>query len=284
MAKKSNSLFLLKTADKFKKYRADDVIFRQGDEGHDMFVIKSGVVELRTDDLVIGTFETGDIFGEMSLVDQDKRSATATALTDCELVSIDNARFQSMILEAPNFAVEVMQIMSERLRHMNHETGFMYRRAESTRLQAMTDPLTGVGNRRAWDERLAAEESRCRRFGHSACIVSIDLDGLKQLNDSKGHARGDDLIRDAAHALVECCRDTDFVARLGGDEFGILAVECHLEAGRRLAEGIEERFKHKGIEASIGTAMRDEGGDLRLAWEQADKAMYEIKRARKDKK
>ena len=113
-------------------------------------------------------------------------------------------------------------------------------------------------------------------------MVSIDLDGLKGLNDSAGHAKGDVLIKAAAAALMQSCRDTDFVARLGGDEFGILAVECHLEAGNRLARGIEELFKQRGIEASIGTAMRQPESDLKHAWEEADKAMYVVKRGRKE--
>ncbi len=281
MAHTSNSLGLLRTTDTCLVFKARDVIFRQGDEGQHMFVIKSGVVELKTDDLIIGAFQTGEILGEMTLVDQAPRSATATALTDCELVSIDSARFQTMIVETPGFALEVMQVMAERLRHMNRETNFIYKRAVFTQMQAMTDPLTGVGNRRAWDERMVTEESRCRRFGQSACIISIDLDGLKALNDTAGHAQGDALIKDTADELSRACRGTDFVARLGGDEFGILAVECHADIEKRLLKAIEERLKKRGIGASIGTAMRDPARDLHHAWEEADRAMYVAKRARK---
>ena len=281
MTQKFNSLALLRTTDICLAFKAKDLIFRQGDEGQQMFMIKSGVVELKSDDLIIGAFQSGEIIGEMALVDHAPRSATAVALTDCELIPIDNARFQSMVVETPGFAVEVMQVMAERLRHMNREVNYLYKRAVFTQLQAMTDALTGIGNRRAWDERMVAEESRCRRHGHSACVVAIDLNGLKVLNDTAGHARGDALLKDTADELRQACRESDFVARLGGDEFGILAVECQMDTGKRLTQAIDERLKKRGIDAAIGTAMRNPARDLYHAWEEADQTMYAVKRARK---
>ncbi|MEI6233130.1 MAG: GGDEF domain-containing protein [Planctomycetota bacterium] len=282
MVKKSNSIKLLKSSDTFVAFKAGDIIFSEGDEGATMYVIKSGSVELRTGFVIIGIFVTGDLIGEMSLVDQERRSATATAVTDCELVSVDYPRFQTMILEEPDFAIEVMQTMSARLRHMNHETNIFHKRIESTQIQAMTDPLTGANNRRAWDTRLAAEENRCRLLGRTACVVSIDLDGLKFLNDSAGHMKGDELIKKTAQALFEACRDSDVVARLGGDEFGVLAPDCPLESGQHLVKRIEESLAKYDVSASIGLACRNPLLNLNHTWESADQLMYEVKRSRKE--
>ena len=269
---------LLKNSDACSSFKAGDVIFRQGDEGRVMYIIQSGVVELRVGDLVIGAFATDDIFGEMAIVDLEARSATATAVTDCQLVAIDNKRFQDVIRDVPDFATDVMRVMAERLRNMNQATNVLRRRVESHRLQALTDALTGLGNRRLWDERMLTEESRCRRLGYSACVLSIDLDGLKKMNDTEGHAKGDLLIKGTADALLQVCRSTDVVARLGGDEFGVIALECHIEAGRLLVQSIEELFKTRGISASIGLAVREKDGSLQQASEKADQAMYAIKR------
>ncbi|HYT26373.1 MAG TPA: GGDEF domain-containing protein, partial [Actinomycetota bacterium] len=110
------------------------------------------------------------------------------------------------------------------------------RRVERAELEALTDPLTGVGNRRAWDHVFDAEEARCRRYGSPASLVSVDLDGLKRVNDGRGHVAGDALLRRAAQVILATKRASDVVARLGGDEFGVLAVECDEAAAAALAE------------------------------------------------
>jgi len=74
-------------------------------------------------------------------------------------------------------------------------------------------------NRRAWEKSLAAEEARARRYGSPTCVLVIDIDELKQINDSLDHAQGDVLLRDAAKSLKTAVRQNDVVARIGGDEF-----------------------------------------------------------------
>ena len=105
-----------------------------------------------------------------------------------------------------------------------------FRRAERASAEAMTDGLTGLYNRRGWDQLVAAEDKRCQRYGHPASVLSIDLDNLKSINDNQGHAEGDCLLRSAAEVLKTVTRDADIVARLGGDEFSVLAVECDPQA------------------------------------------------------
>ncbi len=93
---------------------------------------------------------------------------------------------------------------------------------ESTHLLAHTDSMTGLLNRRAWDELCATEQIRHHRFGDHLSIIVVDLDGLKQINDSRGHAAGDALIQKAAAAITRAVRTVDLVARTGGDEFAVL--------------------------------------------------------------
>ena len=154
----------------------------------------------------------------------------------------------------------------------------LQRRFELAELDALTDPLTGVGNRRAWDRLLDAEEARCRRYGSVASLVAIDLDELKRVNDSQGHAAGDRLLRRTAQVIDACRRAADVVARLGGDEFGVLAVECDESAAKVLADRLRGALEAAGIRASVGHATRQPSGTLATAWSAADAEMYAEKR------
>jgi diguanylate cyclase (GGDEF)-like protein len=154
----------------------------------------------------------------------------------------------------------------------------LQRRFELAELDALTDPLTGVGNRRAWDRLLDAEEARCRRYGSVASLVAIDLDELKRVNDSQGHAAGDRLLRRTAQVIDACRRAADVVARLGGDEFGVLAVECDESAAKVLADRLRGALEAAGIRASVGHATRQPSGTLASAWSAADAEMYAEKR------
>jgi diguanylate cyclase len=154
----------------------------------------------------------------------------------------------------------------------------LQRRFELAELDALTDPLTGVGNRRAWDRLLEAEEARCRRYGSVASLVAIDLDELKRVNDAQGHAAGDRLLRRTAQVIDSCRRAADVVARLGGDEFGVLAVECDEPAAKVLADRLRGALEAAGIRASVGRATRRPSGTLADAWSAADTEMYAEKR------
>ena len=153
-------------------------------------------------------------------------------------------------------------------------------RFERAELDSLTDPLTGVGNRRAWDRLLDAEEARCRRYGSPASLVSIDLDELKLVNDADGHVAGDRLLCRAAEVIGSTKRAADVVARLGGDEFGVLAVECDEDAAAVLAERIRHALEAAGVRASVGHATRRASAGLSEAWVEADSRMYARKRGR----
>jgi diguanylate cyclase len=154
----------------------------------------------------------------------------------------------------------------------------LQRRFQLAELDALTDPLTGVGNRRAWDRLLDAEEARCRRYGSVASLVAVDLDELKRVNDRQGHAAGDRLLRRTAQVIDSTRRAADVVARLGGDEFGVLAVECDEPAAKVLADRLRGALEAAGIRASVGHATRQPTGTLAEAWSAADADMYARKR------
>jgi diguanylate cyclase len=151
------------------------------------------------------------------------------------------------------------------------------RTAERLEVEAQTDSMTGLVNRRAWDLLLAREEERCRRYGHSAAVLIVDLDGLKRINDTLGHEAGDELIVRAAAALRAGGRDADVIARLGGDEFAILAVECDGTGAEIIARRVRLGLGQAKVRASVGLAVRGQAG-LSEAVLRADRLMYEEKR------
>lgn len=152
------------------------------------------------------------------------------------------------------------------------------RRAERAETEAAHDPLTQLYNRRGWDYLIEREESRCRRYGHPACVVYVDLDDMKQVNDTQGHAAGDLYLQRAAAVLLESVRSSDVVARLGGDEFAILGAESDAAACATLIAHVRKKLHEAGIAASLGGSTRTAGRNLEQACRDADAAMYRAKK------
>jgi diguanylate cyclase (GGDEF)-like protein len=155
------------------------------------------------------------------------------------------------------------------------------RELEQARREADVDPLTGLLNRRGWDRYLEVEEERFRRFGDPACVVVIDLDRLKVVNDTQGHAAGDLHIRRAADVLARTVRGSDVLARLGGDEFGIVAPGMTPEQAGKLVARADRALRSSGVAGSFGYAPYSVVTGFPGAVQAADSAMYEQKRARR---
>jgi diguanylate cyclase (GGDEF)-like protein len=150
---------------------------------------------------------------------------------------------------------------------------------------SLTDPLTGVGNRRRLEQALAMEVSRADRSGGSLCAFMADLDHFKRVNDTHGHEAGDKVLASFGDVLRRRTRATDIVARFGGEEFVVLMPTTSLEVATAIAERIREVVAALRIEplpepitASFGVAERAAGepGDGLLR--RADVALYEAKR------
>ena len=154
------------------------------------------------------------------------------------------------------------------------------KRAQLAEEEALLDPLTGVANRRAWDQAIEAEERRRRRYGGNAAVVVVDVDDLKQVNDAQGHLGGDLLLRMCADTVDATSRDSDLVARIGGDEFGVLALDCDEPQLRILLSRLRRALDETGVAASVGGAVRRAGVSLEEAWAEADAAMYAEKAQR----
>src|SRR5215467_9334070 len=100
-------------------FRAGDTVFREGDPGDLMYVVRDGRVDLRVKGQLVDSLGPGGVLGEMALIEHAPRTATATAKTDCTLVPIPEKRFMFMVQQTPHFALQIMRVMAERLRRMD---------------------------------------------------------------------------------------------------------------------------------------------------------------------
>jgi diguanylate cyclase (GGDEF)-like protein len=165
----------------------------------------------------------------------------------------------------------------------------LHRLATSERqlmLRALTDPLTGVFNRRTFLEMSGKEEMRARRRGSPTSVLMMDIDHFKRVNDTYGHPVGDLVIKTLAETATKVLRPTDILARYGGEEFIVTLPETEGAAAKLVAERLRVALEKTVVQAdsrevrftiSIGVATFTKGVALTVAMEHADQALYRAK-------
>jgi diguanylate cyclase (GGDEF)-like protein len=160
--------------------------------------------------------------------------------------------------------------------HMAHASDF-----EAHHHDSRHDGLTGLPNRRALDERLATEIARAKRHGGGLTVCVLDLDRFKQVNDTQGHAAGDQVLRAVAGKLAQL-RDEDAAYRLGGDEFALVLIEGAGSAAQPVIERISSAIAADpachGVRASWGVADFEADDDVHVILARADAKLYAAKR------
>lgn len=160
--------------------------------------------------------------------------------------------------------------------------------------QAMTDPLTGLSNRRRMHQQLNAEGARAKRFGHRISALIVDIDDFKQINDERGHQQGDTVLQTIAEIVRRSTRLIDITARYGGDELAIVLLETDADGAMVLAQRLRERIAHTEIPlrdgqtikvtVSIGAAtIPDSAPEVDDLIEAADQALLKGKRSGKNR-
>jgi diguanylate cyclase (GGDEF)-like protein/PAS domain S-box-containing protein len=203
---------------------------------------------------------------------------------EIEFVRRDGSRFWGQLLGAPVSDDDLPSGTIWTLEDVSDER----KERDALAWAATHDALTRVANRQSF-EAILAEQLSERRKHESACALFIDLDGFKPVNDSAGHAAGDQLLKDVASIVRARIRADDVVARLGGDEFGVLLRRCTLESALDVAEGIRARVEAHTMQwdgttfqvrASIGVVHIDAAcKDVATVIASADAACYAAKRA-----
>jgi len=183
---------------------------------------------------------------------------------------------------------EQITAMAARLQSLREEL-------DSVRAQASIDGLTQVYNRASFDEQIEREVDLATLFGKRGCLIMVDIDHFKWVNDTHGHPAGDQVLRETADTLTRCFkRKDDFVARYGGEEFAVVLRDLDVKTARSVAErgmgairilevhrdGLPEPLR---ITASMGIA-RLRSGETAAAWiERADRSLYQAKNGGRDR-
>ncbi len=167
--------------------------------------------------------------------------------------------------------------------------GYFERATAELSDRARRDPLTRLLNREAFWSELERELDRARRFGHGLSFIFADLDWFKQVNDTRGHAVGDQVLQAVAECLTSNLRGSDLAGRMGGDEFAAALVETNVDAGPRFIARVSEALKHRTshllleqeISFSAGTVhFPSEAESGPTLFELADQRLYDGKRSR----
>jgi diguanylate cyclase (GGDEF)-like protein len=182
------------------------------------------------------------------------------------------------LLDLDHRSLAAVQDIAGLLGEMQRMLRELARRNQELELLATTDPLTGLTNRRGFEEELYREEARSRRERTSAAIVALDVRKLKNVNDHYGHSVGDDLLRAVGVALRNSARKSDVVARLGGDEFAALLPGASRAGGEifldRVRGSVRSLLLPSGgvvpVLLSAGVAVREEAESLTEAFQLAD--------------
>lgn len=183
--------------------------------------------------------------------------------------------------------VELYQARADRMRakveQLEHETRTLQASLQREQINASTDPLTGIPNRLAYEQRIALEYRRWKRFGRPLSLAVWDIDSFKLINDRHGHRIGDRVIRAVGRLLASQVRETDFVARYGGEEFVAVLVDAGAEAALIATEKMRAALMALPIDggdlvlsvtASCGIAAFVAGDDPDAVFERADRALY----------
>lgn len=231
-----------------------------------------------------------------------QRTSTRMAATLLALVALYRYlihRYRSRNLELARQVHERtrdLQQQTERLlvadRERNELLEQLRAQAEISERQAREDALTGLPNRRHFDEMLARELAVARRSGRPLCLALLDIDHFKRINDTWSHSTGDQVLREVARLLATDCRGSDLLARLGGEEFVLLMVDTGREAAvaacERLRAGFRAHQDWAGVEGlsvtfSAGVVRCEPDDTPASLYRRADEALYLAKREGRDR-
>jgi len=289
-----------------REFPRGTTLFQAGEPGDTMFLIEKGWVHVRLenrDDII--RLGPGAALGELALLlPEHRRTGEAVAQTSVRLRVLGRDEFAALSHEEPRVAIDLVQgiatylLESEqrlvsKLRQRTVELELTLQHLRRTRedldaaeIRAMTDPLTGLYNRRAFEHHLSLIEGGSRREAPQVVLLLLDLDRFKEINDHHGHPAGDQVLRTVARMLERATRSTDLPFRIGGDELAVLAMGANAEEGELLARRILTDITAEPVlfgadripvSVSIGGTIFLPGEPYSQALKRADQALYEAK-------
>jgi diguanylate cyclase len=203
-------------------------------------------------------------------------------------MALNNYKQESSIpSETDSLAIQ-LQSLVKKVQEMEQNEEEIRHRLETEKQRAITDSLTGLPNREAYNERVHQEMLRWQRYGHPLTLAVIDIDFFKKFNDTYGHQTGDKVLKIVANSIVKKLREVDFMARFGGEEFVVLMPETTAENALttldRIRQGLANapfKFKEEkiSITVSIGISEFNDDDNSEDVFARADEALYKAKEA-----
>lgn len=241
----------------------------------------------------LGVSPKGIYISTKTPVDQQSRMVSLVQLTSYQLVIVVTSgmddllgpwRFQTRLLVAVALLISLV-IVGMGYVLLNAMTSEMAAKGELERLM-LTDPLTGVGNRRLLTRRLKEEVLRSERYGRALTVAFFDVDHFKAVNDRYGHQVGDIVLKEVARSLSSSMRQSDFICRFGGEEFVILLTETGVDDALVLVERMRQGVGDLAIPeypqrftVSAGIAQWNQGDSDEALLQRSDAALYHAKMA-----
>ena len=273
------------------RIKEGEVLLSKNQRNDNVYVIISGsfcINLIQPDELAIASIGEGECLGEMSVIDGRDTSASVIAAADSSILQIPKDILWSMLNASHGMAQNLLYILSQRIRTDNDmivENFYLRREIEQA---AQSDALTSLHNRRWFDDAFARQIKRCDQDGTPFCLMILDLDYFKRINDTYGHLAGDRALVAVARVLAGKLRTTDMLARYGGEEFALGLPGTKIDESFAIAERLRLAIESLALPfrsgdplphltVSIGIAQMQAGQTLEAMYAVADAALYRAK-------
>lgn len=275
-----------------RSFAAGENILDAGSINHQVFLLLSGILSVfiteEGSNSVTVNLHPGQSVGEISVIDGQPASAQVTATVPSSLLVIDSSIFWSFVAISTQFSHNVMAILAYRIRNGNIAIVDSVRLQKQYEHHATVDSLTGLRNRRWFDSTLDKQLKRDSFNQTSTCLIILDIDNFKAVNDKYGHVAGDQVLSSVGTLINSGVRPADLSTRYGGEEFAIILPDTALSEATQVAERLRLKMDSKEFNVdynpdnikltmSLGVAESTPGESVRSLVYNADKALYQAK-------
>ena len=277
-----------------RELRDGHVLARPGQPLDKVWLVLDGQVGIyvgEQDDEPIMRLGAGEPVGELAAIDGGPRSAWVSVIREARVAEIAPDAFRGLLERSHAAALNLLYLVARRIRTSNEAIARSGRELARTERAQLIDPLTGVRNRRWFDQHMPAIVAGCARAGTPLSVVLVDVDHFKRINDTFGHPTGDAVLVEMGRQLRQRFRSDDEVARYGGEEFVVVLPGLSASVARETVERVRKALAFTGVphpvepaevvrftvSAGVASLRRGEGVSALVA--RADAALYRAKAA-----